>query len=222
MRKAHDLTGQKFGRLTVIKRVESLVQPSGQRKTRWLCKCDCGNEKIIQSSQLKSGMTKSCGCLSREKSRERLFAHGLRRTRLYALWCNIKSRCFNPNNAHYKDYGGRNITICNEWKDNFMSFHDWAFDNGYNEKAKKYECTIDRIDNNKDYCPDNCRWITMKEQTRNKRNNIVLTYNGETHCLMDWAEIVGIGYNTLLSRINKYGWSIEKALTIPIKQKKNK
>lgn len=217
MKKIHDLTGQRFGRLVVIERVDSHIQPSGQRKTRWLCKCDCGNEKIVSSSQLKSGMTKSCGCLSREKSKERLFVHGLKHTRLYVVWCDIKSRCFNPNNTYYKDYGGRDITICSEWKDNFMVFYEWAYANGYNENALKGECTIDRIDNNKGYCPDNCRWVSMKEQCKNRRSNIFLTYKDKTHCLVDWVEIIGIKYDVLYRRL-KRGWSVEKAFTTPVKK----
>lgn len=216
MPKALELTGQKFGRLTVVQRVEN----DKKGAACWLCKCDCGNEKVVQASQLKSGMTKSCGCLLREVSGARFFVHGLKHTRLYDVWSSIKARCFNLKNEHYKDYGGRGIKMCDEWKNDFKVFYNWSIANGYNETAKKYECTIDRIDNNKDYAPDNCRWVTQKEQCNNKRNNHLITYNNETHTVMQWAEIIGIEYRILLNRINKYGWSIERAFITPVRKRK--
>ena len=211
----YDLTGQKFGRLIVIKRVEN----AKDKQAQWLCQCECGNTVVVKSIYLRTGDTRSCGCFKRERTAETHTKHGLVHTRIYKIWCDIKYRCFNAHHSHYKDYGGRGIIMCDEWNKNFQKFYDWAMSNGYDENAKKYECTIDRIDNNKGYSPDNCRWVTMKEQTKNKRNSIILTYKGETHCLVDWAEIVGIGYGTLLSRINKYGWSGEKTLSTPLRGK---
>ena len=219
MKKAHDLTGQRFGRLVVIERVESHIQPSGQRKTRWLCQCDCGNTKIVQYSQLKSGKTKSCGCLAREKSKKRLITHGLSHTRLFIVWTGIKARCFNSKVIYYKDYGGRGIKMCEEWEKDFMAFKEWALTHGYDEKAERGECTIDRIDVNGDYSPDNCRFINMQEQCNNKRNNRLIAYEGKTYTIQQWCKILGIKYTTLKSRLN-LGWPIEKALTTPLRGNK--
>ena len=213
MAEASNLIGQKFGRLTVIARAEN----NKRGQTRWLCKCECGNEKIVGAYLLKSGQTKSCGCLKKEKFTHK--KHGLRYTRIYKLWLSIKQRCYNPKELVYKHYGGRGIAMCEEWKNNFMSFHDWAFANGYDENVKRGECTIDRIDTNGNYEPSNCRWVTQKEQANNKRNNVLLTYKGNTHTAQQWAEILDIKYITLITRL-KRGWSVEKTLTTPLRGNK--
>ena len=155
-----DLTGQKFGRLTVIKHIKHKF---------WLCKCECGNEIKVISDNFKAGRTKSCGCYRKENSEMLLYKHGKKHSRLYNVWCGIKRRCFNINCQEYKYYGLRGITICEEWKNDFEQFYNWAMLNGYNEYAKFGECTIDRIDVNGNYEPRNCRWITLKEQSKNKR-----------------------------------------------------
>ena len=203
MPKFKDLTGQRFGYLTIIKKAGK----SKNNKTLWLCKCDCGNEKICIGNDLITGRTKSCGCL-RKKGSQR--THGFRYTRLYYIWQGIKKRCLNKNTPNYYIYGGRGIAICDEWKNDFKVFHDWAFANGYDENAKRGDCTIERIDVNGNYEPSNCRWATMKEQCRNTRSNNLITYNNETRCLMDWSYILNINYDTLLNRFKK-GWTIEKA-----------
>lgn len=213
MAEASNLIGQKFGRLTVIARAEN----NKRGQTRWLCKCECGNEKIVGAYLLKSGQTKSCGCFKKEVFTNK--KHGLRYTRIYKLWLSIKNRCYNPKKNNYKHYGGRGITMCEEWKNNFMSFHDWAFANGYDENVKRGECTIDRIDTNGNYEPSNCRWVTQKEQANNKRNNVLLTYKGNTHTAQQWAEILDIKYITLITRL-KRGWSVEKTLTTPLMNNK--
>lgn len=202
MPKFKDLTGQKFNKLTVIKLI---------KKGKWLCKCDCGNETIVFTSNLTTGHTKSCGCNKKENG-ENLRTHNLSKSRLYKIWKDIKERCYNKANKSYNNYGGRNILVCNEWKNDFKTFYDWAFANGYNENAEYMKCTIDRIDVNKNYEPSNCRWIDIKTQQRNKRNNRLITYNGETHCISEWAEKLNVKYYTLWARINIYGWSIDKAL----------
>lgn len=213
MGKFIDLTGQKFGRLTVKERAEN----SKQNRARWKCICDCGREVIVEGQHLRSGVTKSCGCYQRECAAKANIKHGGSQTRLYTIWENIKKRCYNKNTEHYSDYGGRGISMCESWKNSFESFKDWALENGYSGNL-----TIDRIDFNGNYEPSNCRWVTIKEQANNKRNNILLTHNGETKTIAQWAEEVGLKRRTIRARIDQYGWTIEEALFTPVGQPRNK
>lgn len=211
-----DLTGQKFSRLTVIKRVEN----NKHKQRMWLCKCDCGNEKIVRGLDLINGKIKSCGCLKIEQNKINLnsTSHGLTDCRLYYIWINIKTRCYNSQNKNYRFYGAKGIKMCDEWKNDFKAFYDWAYKNGYNDKAKRGECTIDRIDSNKDYMPSNCRFLNQKQQTRNMKSNHLITFNNETHCIGEWAEILNISRKTLDSRIGR-GWDIKRVLTTPLMNK---
>lgn len=272
-----DLTGQRFGRLTVVEMADTHITPKGRNVYMWKCICDCGNQAIVATSSLRSGQSKSCGCYQREKAHQanfddltgkrfgRLVAvegikkdngfywkckcdcgnytevlpqhlkrnlirscgclrvevssqtnkrHGMKETRLYKVWLDMKARCCNSSDSHYKDYGGRGITVCDEWKDDFMSFYEWAIANGYRDNL-----TIDRKDVNGNYEPSNCRWATYKEQANNKRANIILEYKGRKQTMAEWAEEIGMNYVTFQRRIKNYKWSIEKAIETPVKKK---
>lgn len=193
------LEGKRFGKLTVLKYACSYKQ-----RSNWLCKCDCGNETIVESRLLKSGNVTSCGCVHKY--------HGMSGTRLYTIWQHMIDRCYNSNNTNYKNYGGRGIQICDEWKDDAGKFCEWALANGY---AK--DLTLDRIDVNGNYEPGNCRWATRKEQANNKRNNHFLSCNGEIKTITEWERITGISKQTIYKRL-KRGWSVERALTEPVKK----
>lgn len=201
-----DLTGQKFNRLTVIKRMEN----DKYHNTKWLCRCDCGKEVIVYALALKNGDTNSCGCLKKDLAKEKFSKHGLSKTRIYKTWIHIKERCINPKKTGFEYYGGRGIEICQEWL-NFENFYEWSIKNGYANNL-----TIDRINVNGNYEPSNCRWATQKEQANNKRNNHFITYNNETHTIAEWAEILNMKASTLHSRIALLNWSIEKSFKTPI------
>ena len=167
MGKLIDLTGQRFGRLVVVERAGSTQR--GQ--ATWLCRCDCGNETAVVANSLRRGNTNSCGCIHSELLSSRNYKHGKRHSRLYGVWLGMKERCYNPKHNRYHRYGGRGIAVCDEWRDNFNAFYEWSVANGYDENAPYGECTIDRIDVDSDYCPENCRWVDLLTQ-RNNRSEI--------------------------------------------------
>lgn len=202
--KIKDLTGQKFGELLVISR-----EHSKNGRAMWLCKCDCGSYTIVKGNKLIDGHTKSCGCLRKRKASMLHKTHGESQTRLYQTWQGIKKRCYNTANKDYKDYGGRGIIVCDEWCNNYLAFKDWAINNGYKDCL-----TIDRINYNGNYEPNNCRWATQKQQVRNSRHNRYITINNETHCLSEWCEILNLNYRNVLNRVNNLGWSIFEALEL--------
>ena len=205
MRKTPTVTpGQRFGRLVVIREDD---RKYGHRYI--LCKCDCGTEKSINLHSLLNGCSNSCGCLRREYIASKNFKHGFANRnneleRIYCIWSGMKKRCYSETDPGYKNYGGRGITICDEWKDNYPAFREWSISNGYSD-----ELSIDRIDNDKGYAPDNCRWTTAKVQGNNTRVNHRVTYKGETHTLSEWSDITGIDDNRIGQRLKK-GLPLEK------------
>lgn len=205
-----DLTGQKFGRLTAIKKIAHI-----KNRSIWECKCECGNKVNVSISNLKNGNTKSCGCLHKEKTSNANSKHKLTNSRIYNIWSSMKQRCFYDKYKEYNNYGGRGITICQEWLDDFMNFYNWAMANGYRD-----DLTIDRIDVNGDYCSENCHWIQLEEQARNKRNNVFYTFKNKTHCVSEWARILNISEVMLRKRLYR-GWDFEKAISEPKKEQYN-
>ena len=253
-----DLTGQRFGRLTVVK----YAGVNSSSRAMWECVCDCGGKKITSGKNLKSGWALSCGCLQREtraNNGKKNKTHGQKGTRLYNTWAHMKQRCENPKNDDYNNYGGRGICVCDEWQE-FEPFYEWAMSNGYNEKL-----TIDRIDVNGNYEPNNCRWADAYTQHNNTRTNTYVVYkgqrktasqwsrelkiskcrlyrqlkngktleeiintpprgshylevDGQKHTIAEWARIYDMPYDVVEARVNRYGWSAEKALTTPIRK----
>lgn len=187
-----DLTGLRFGRLTVLR----YLYTDKNRSPIWECQCDCGNRTEVCRGSLKRGLTKSCGCGVREATARRSETHGGSHTRLYRTWAGMKTRCGNKASKSYPRYGGRGIAVCREWENDFHAFRDWAYSSGYSD-----DLTIDRINNDGDYEPSNCRWATRREQNNNSSNKHLIECNGEIHGVMEWADIVGVAYQTIIRRI---------------------
>ena len=197
--KRANLVGTKFGRLTVINAAADKVSATGYHTAMWECLCDCGERVVVRGKCLTQGVTKSCGCLQREEMSARASRNGGFGSRLYAIWNSMRQRCHNHNNNAYHNYGGRGISICDEW-DDFASFREWAYMTGYDENAPRGALTLDRIDVDGDYSPDNCRWSSMKTQSNNKRETLYLEHNHERRTLSEWASVTGIDYTTLWRR----------------------
>lgn len=206
MTKVLRLDGERFGRLIVIERAEN----NKHGRSQWKCLCACGNIVTVEGHKLSSGHTKSCGCLQKDAARTAQMKHGESKSRLYECWHHMKSRCINPNNKDYCNYGGRGIQVCAEWSE-YEAFKGWAITHGYRD-----DLTIDRIDVNGDYCPENCRWATVVQQANNRRSNCVIEYDGEAHTLTEWSQKLGISFDALQLRL-KRNWSVEKAFNTPVR-----
>lgn len=203
MGRIRDLTNQRFGRLVALKNVGKDKKYS----LLWECICDCGNTVVVSSRELSREHRKSCGCLKETYK----FKHGYSKHPLYDCWVSMKARCNNKRNPKYPSYGGRGITVCEEWENDFCSFLEWSLKNGYDEQL-----TLDRIDNNKGYYPENCRWTTRKVQQNNTRHNRYIEYNGETKTLAQWCELLNLKYSTMLNRFS-HGYTAKQAFETPIK-----
>lgn len=196
MGKIIDLTGMKFGKWTVIE----LTDKGNRKETRWLCKCDCGKIKSVDSACLRNGKTKSCGCSSGQYKSQNSTKIKNANQRLCRIFYEMRDRCLNSNLKCYKNYGGRGIKVCDEWldkKNGRVNFYNWAMKNGYRD-----DLTLDRINNNGNYEPSNCRWVTRKEQQNNRRNNRYITYKGETHTMKQWSEFLNISYSAFKQRLD--------------------
>ena len=200
-RKIEDLTGQKFGKMTVLGRDTDRQS----KRTYWMCQCECGTIKSCRADSLKEGSIVSCGCKKRAQDKTNLTKHHTHKqsgTRLYYSWQDMKKRCYNEGNSRYANYGGRGIKVCDEWKDNFTAFYQWAIDNGYSEKK-----TIDRINVDGDYEPSNCRWADAKTQCNNRTSNIKITIGNSTRTLTEWCEIFNVDYKKINARYRRNGFA---------------
>jgi len=199
-----DVVGDVFGRLTVV----AFAGKNRHDRSAWHCRCECGTEKVLAGSDLRSGKIISCGCARRERTIAPRITHGLKKHPLYQTWAQMKARCLNPRSKAYPEYGGRGIKVCDRW---LLSFKDWLADVG--ERPAR-GMTIDRENNDGDYEPSNVRWATKSEQARNTRQTILVEWNGAVHRLPDLADRFGIKPSILRCRVYM-GWDLNRALTTP-------
>lgn len=203
-KKVTDMVGKKFSRLTVI---EETNKRDVSGNIFYLCRCDCGNEHVATGYNLRSGNVRSCGCLNRDIITK--FGNAVYKEKLYSVWMSMKSRCACPTDKAYQNYGARGIAVCERWKNDYGEFKKWAYSSGYKPKL-----WIDRINVDGNYCPENCKWATPKEQQRNKRNNTILNIGGTEKCVAEWAEIAGMSRATFERRL-ELGWR-GKAMFAPV------
>jgi hypothetical protein len=207
--------GDRCSRWTVLDKSEMRHYPSGAQQLFWMCRCDCGTEQWVGDYKLRTGHSRSCGCLQAGVTTKRSLKHGHskrgERTSIYGIWRNMVSRCTNPNMPEYARYGARGITLCERW----MTFENFLEDMGEPPEG----LTLDRLDNNGNYHKENCCWRTPVEQARNRRNTINVTFNGETRPLIEWCERLGLSYRTIRAR-HAAGWSTEELFTVPIGTKR--
>ena len=204
-----NLLGKRFGMLTVINEA-----PKQGRWNCWFCKCDCGKEKIVKTDNLVRGFTKSCGCstIKLQLKSRKVDMHS--RDRLYRIYYKIKRRCNRPNVKYYSSKG---VKLCEEWNNDYYSFYNWAMNNGYKDNL-----SIDRIDTNGNYCPENCRWVDMKVQNNNRRNNIKVEYKGKTYSIIELSELLGIKYRTLVARLKDYNYKVDDIVNRKLWERVNK
>jgi hypothetical protein len=199
---------RRFGKLTVLGESAKFHSTTGCAVRGLICKCQCGAIKDIRLGDLRSGRTISCGCIKRQRQLERCKKHGMTHSPEYKVWQNMLNRCRNPKLREWKRYGGRGITVCQRWKNEFAAF----LSNVGRRPSPRH--TLDRIRNDGNYCPGNVRWVTQKTQCNNKSSNRHIKWNEELHTAKEWSEIVGVGYGTLLYRL-RMGWPIYLAMTVP-------
>ena len=207
-----DLTGKTFGKLYVKE-----FAGTQNARSMWLCVCECGNEKIISSQNLLNNNVRSCGCLSNKGYEHGHSIKNGNKKRLYKVYKSMIHRCYYPSGPQYKNYGEKGIVVCEEWLENYYAFENWALSNGYDANAPKFQCTLDRIDSKGNYCPENCRWASMKEQLNNTSQNVWITANGLTLNIQQWADKLGVLHSTLQSR-KRLGWSDEEIINTPIRK----
>jgi len=201
MNRQFSIEGYFYGRLYVLFRYDERLKHG--EKSRWFCECACGRFKVVRRDKLTSGAVKSCGCIKTERKRE------VNDRRLISIWKNMKTRCYSTKKTDFHCYGGRGISVCSEWM-SYNVFSQWALNNGYSSRL-----TLDRIDNDGNYEPSNCRWVTRQRQSNNMRTNQLLTYNGKTQSIADWSRETSISQGCIWSRKYKSGWSTERTLTTP-------
>lgn len=214
--KISECIGQQFGYWTIL-REDTEREEKDNRKIKYcICRCKCGTVKSVNFNNVTRGLSKSCGCYKQETTRSRSRKHGKTGTRLYQTWINMRRRCYEKTNKRYKNYGGRGITVCDEWQGEkgFVKFSEWAMRTGYDETAKYGTCTLDRIDYNGNYCPENCRWVTIQEQNVNRTNNVYVTYAGITMTLKEWADYFEEDQSLFHGRYEN-GWDKKRIIEQP-------
>ena len=210
-----DLTGQRFNRLTVIRYLDKSERTV--RTYNWLCQCDCGKTVKANANKLKNGLQQSCGCLKEERKYEignlnKKYKYSNKR--LYGVYKSMLSRCYDEKHREYKNYGGRGIAVCEDWRNDYDAFAEWALNAGYDMHAEYGGCTIDRKDVDGNYEPDNCTWITNAEQQNNRRDNVVIAYKGEEHNMKEWATLLNVSYDSLWYYIRARGKTLEEFMRI--------
>ena len=210
-----DRIGERFGRLTIVEEKEPKLYKPRTYARIFLCKCDCGNMVVASYTNLKAGNVRSCGCLKKDCGKGVLSneSQNQDKLRLHMIWQCMKNRCNANSGRYYKNYKLRGISVCEEWKNDFNAFYEWAINNGYYPTL-----SIDRIDGTKGYSPNNCRWATAKMQANNIKTNVIITYNGESHTIPEWSQITNIPSYVIRNRRN-YGWNVERTLTTPVIKK---
>lgn len=198
--------GDKFGKWTIIEEIAPKIISNKPRRM-FRCQCECGNIGEVQLSCLRNGHSTSCGCEQKKRVSAANTKHGLEKHPLYNTWKNIKKRCNYINASEYENYGGRGISVCEEWSNNFQSFYNWAINNGWSK-----ELTIDRIDTNGNYCPENCRWANVETQMNNMTKNHYIEYNGDTYTLSTLSKHLSIPYNIVRYRLSNCKWTVEQLI----------